>query len=345
MTHDLTTLADKRDALLLAEVAAYLHDWGKCINQWKNLKLPFNPSGITPKIKSILESCHPQDPLNLSTADISLAKIIKEGKDPSKAKNYPDWRIRLLGNCHDVAHVDKDQPGMKDFLGKETFGFIASVFGFEITSEEKSSELLDAVQSINQRDLFIQNIEKAFNNAVGDTQRPLNEVRLSEWGAATAAFWKAMAARYILENKVTEDNLKWRILSVRFDGLSFLERSVTIGDLQGRQKSLQLALNCVRTLLEETYPVGNEVYRDENGSAFLMAELENDIDGSKLINLIENQIINTGWKTEFELNGELKPQIYITKSHEKALVLHEALTQDLSKLSPFEDCSDSWWQT
>jgi hypothetical protein len=342
MTHDLQDLADNRDALLLGEVAAFLHDWDKCIKQWISLGNNFNPSQTTPRVKSSLEGCSLQDPLNLSTADTSLAKIIKEGKNPSKAKLSLDWRIKLLGKCHDVAHVDK--PEEEQGLREES-KFIGSIFGFEITLGENSSKLLEAVQSIDQRDIFIHNIEQAFNNAVGDTRRPLNEVRLSEWGAATAAFWKAIAARYILENKVTENNLKWRILSVRFDGLSFLERSLTIGDLHGRKKSLQLALNCVRRLLEETYALGNEVYRDENGSAFLVPELENDIDGNQLLNLIENQILNNGWKREFEINGELKPQVYLTKSHEKAIVLHEALQQELPNITPFQDCSDIWWQS
>lgn len=339
MTHNLEDLADKRDALLLAEIAAFLHDWQKCIAYWKKLGATFSPG----EISSVLETFKLQDPLNplVSAESFSLKQLIEQGKDPSKAKNSPDWRIRLLGNCHDIAHVDKDQPGMQDLLGKPT-DLIASVFGFETNPEEKSLELLKAVKNIDRRNIFLQKLEQAFNNAVGDTRRPLNEVRLWEWGAATAAFWKAMAARYILENKITEDNLKWRILSVRFDGLSFLERSQTIGDLLGRQKSLQTTLNCVRKLLEETYPIGNEVYRDENGSAFLVPDLESDSDGSKLLNLLEKQILNAGWQNE--LNGELKPQIEITEPHEKAIVLHKALEQTLPTITLFEEYSNRWWQ-
>ncbi len=340
--YDLTDLANKSDDLLLTEVAAFLHDWQKCIGQWKKLGAQFNPADIS----SVLDSFKPQDILTslTYTENSSLKQLIEEGKDPSKAKHSSDWRIKLLGICHNIAHIDKpqvDQPQERG-LGKPTC-LIASVFGFETLLNEKSSELLKAVNNINQRNSFLKELEQVFNHAVGDTRRPLNEVRLWEWGAATAAFWKAIAARYIIENKVIEHDLKWRILSISFDGISFLERSLTIGDLLGRQTSLQASLNLVHTLLEETYPLGNEVYRDENGSAFLMPELEgDDIEGSQLRNLLENLILNTGWRSE--LSGELKPQIHITAAHEKGIVIHKALALSLPPITPFEDYSKRWWQ-
>jgi hypothetical protein len=341
MTHDLENLANKRDALLLAEVAVFLHDWQKCIGYWKKLGSNFNPSHIS----SVLESFQPQDPLSSSAEKFSLKHLIEQGKDPSRAKHSPDWRIKLLGICHDVAHVDKDQPGMKNLLGESTYEFMASVFGFETSPQESSSKLYEAVQNINQRHIFLKELEKAFNNAVGDTRRPLNEVRLWEWGASTAAFWKAIAARYVLENKVTENDLEWRILSINFDGLGFLEQSVTISDVLGRQASLKAALDSVRKLLEETYPLGNEVYRDENGSAFVVAGLKgDDAEGNQLRNLLENQILNIGWKGQLELDGELKPKINIAKPHKEAVVLHEILKLDLPKIIPFEDCSNRYWQ-
>ncbi|WP_143857138.1 CRISPR-associated protein Csx11 [Nostoc sp. 'Peltigera membranacea cyanobiont' 213] len=335
MTYDLTSLADKRDALLLTEVAAFLHDLQKFIGQWKSLRAQFNPS----EISSVLDSFEIQEPLNSLTSaeSVSLKQLIEQSK-PSKAKHSSDWRIRLLGICHGVAHIDK--PEIEE---KNSSLIAASVFGFETSLHESSSELFKAVNNINQRHIFLKELEQAFNNALADTRRPLNEVSLWEWGAATAAFWKAIAARYVLENKVTEDNLKWRIISISFDGLGFLERSLTISDLLSRQRSLQASLNCVRILLEETYPLGNEVYQDENGSAFLVSELEgDDIEGSRWRNLLENQILNTGWKSE--LDGELKPRIHITEAHKEGIVLHKALELPLPPIIPFKDCSNRWWQ-
>jgi hypothetical protein len=132
MTHNLQDLADNRDALLLGEVAAFLHDWQKCIGYWKKLGATFNPSDIS----SVLNGLQTPDPLKLSLQIPSIKQLIEEGKDPSNAKHSLDWRIRLLGNCHDVAHIDKPA---EQGLGNIT-GLIASVFGFEIQPEEKSSE-------------------------------------------------------------------------------------------------------------------------------------------------------------------------------------------------------------
>ncbi|MEH1795418.1 hypothetical protein [Nostoc sp.] len=66
------------------------------------------------------------------------------------------------------------------------------------------------------------------------------------------------------------------------------------------------------------------------------------IEGSRWRNLLENQILNTGWKSE--LDGELKPRIHITEAHKEGIVLHKALELPLPPIIPFKDCSNRWWQ-
>ena len=65
----------------------------------------------------------------------------------------------------------------------------------------------------------------------------------------------------------------WRLLSIRFDGLGFLAKVIRVPDLLVRQKLVTDGLNKVRSLLEEEYPLGTEVYRDENGSIFIVPDM------------------------------------------------------------------------
>ncbi len=167
---------------------------------------------------------------------------------------------------------------------------------------------------------------------------------LWDLSASTAAFYKAALANVILDKQwVPRDSWKWRLLQIRFDGLNFLERAPTINDLIGRRSALQSALDDVRKLLEETYPLGNEVYRDENGSAFVMSALNgDDAEGNQLRGLIEGYILDT--LRQSELGGELRPQIYITKPHKQAAMLHEALAKPPPPVVSFQDSLSCWWQ-
>ncbi|WP_421658967.1 hypothetical protein [Leptothermofonsia sp. ETS-13] len=61
-------------------------------------------------------------------------------------------------------------------------------------------------------------------------------------------------------------DLRWRLLSIRVNGLEYITNVIRLPDLLSRQDILNDSLDKVRHLLEEEYPLGNEVYRDENGS-------------------------------------------------------------------------------
>jgi cell division FtsZ-interacting protein ZapD len=144
-------------------------------------------------------------------------------------------------------------------------------------------------------------------------------------------------------NKIVDHDFQWRLLHISFDGLNFLERAPAISDLLGRQTALQAALDDVRKLLEMTYPLGNEVYRDENGSAFVVPALDgDDDDGNRLRGLIERHILDA--LRQSELGGELQPRIHITKAHKQAAVLHQALDTPPPPVAPFQDNLRSWWQ-
>lgn len=119
------------------------------------------------------------------------------------------------------------------------------------------------------------------NCSVGDTRRPINDVTIWDLGSSAAALWKAGAAKVILSapgstldwDAIDKDRFTWRLLGVRVDGLGFVSRAQHVTDLLGRRHALAQALDRVRDGLEIDYPLGNEVYRDENGSVFIVPDL------------------------------------------------------------------------
>jgi len=333
----LDRLVKERENILLAEMAAWFHDWQKCIPFWRKHGAELNPGNIASKLDAY------RPPLPGSTnASLSLKEIVEQGRNPSQAKKSPDWRVRLLGICHDKAHFDK--PEFQE-LGQQS-DLISTVFGFETPPDVNIAleELVLATQHLTDRSQYRRHLKKAFIQAVGDTRRPINEVTLWDWGGASAGLWKAVASQIVLESLSEEPAQPyWRMLSIRFDGLQFLEQAPTISDLIGRHAALQAALDGVRYLLEIEYPLGNEVYRDENGSVFVVPALTgDDAEGNRLRGLVEGLILEH--LRQSELGGELRPAIYITEADKQAAVLHKALEIPPPPVAPFQDSVACWWR-
>ena len=75
-------------------------------------------------------------------------------------------------------------------------------------------------------------------------------------------------------------------------------------------------MNRVRELLEVTYPMGSEVYRDENGSIFVVPDVYDILEsannkGIRLLKLIQQEFAQGTIKdqTRIQINGEITPQI------------------------------------
>ncbi|MBC7260291.1 MAG: hypothetical protein H5T65_13740 [Chloroflexi bacterium] len=148
---------------------------------------------------------------------------------------------------------------------------------------------------------------------MADSRRPINEVDLWSWGSLVGALYKSALAGSLLTGTVpSAQDLRWRLLSVRVDGLGYISNVARVPDLLARQKLLSDALDQVRTLLEVEYPLGSEVYRDQDGSIFVVPDVLNlltipDDQGMTL----EAQIIHTFTK---KIEGDLSPVVTLEQS-------------------------------
>ena len=335
----LKVLKDNRDALLLAGVAALLHDVGKFCNlhieahtggqrRWSNdhaYKAVIDSPGAVIKLSNAAANLRKPDSLNkilgasnqkaadfISTnlkdflqnntinlfgESYSLAELIMLGT-PGFAtdKNRPQlldgksgWLAAVLGVCHNEAHVDKEDPPPGQGNQTLPYVFISTAFGYEAQKVVVNT----SPQSLDSR---LQNLLvpptsgkllEEFAYGLGDTRRPVNEVTLSDWAWIVAALFKPAIAVALLTNqqpgigqwkswkdKIIDHDLRWRLLRVNFDVLGLYAKAVKIADLLGYQNVVDEACAKVKKLIEEEYPLGNEIYRDSTGIYFTFPDLD-----------------------------------------------------------------------
>jgi len=326
MNKGLKDLADNRKNILLAELAAWLHDVGKCadaflqpggmgfnahacrgnprVNPHKAIfsqqELPNLPywSNLSPERGQCarLEEANHNTALwrTLKNLGLSLSRDTIILDCPNSNQKFPSilelilWGRPLVANhykrfgrvlqhpraylsavlgwCHKIAHIEKE-----DSADGAPNIHIDSPFGYLKTAIRKLDDKLKCVfqyipNLIGKHKETLEDLRKNYTQAPGDTRRPINEVTLWDWSSIVAALYKAEIARCVLTGEQREPkDVKWRLLSIRTNGLEYLLSAPSIPDILARKDLLTDAWNRVQKILEEEYPLGIEVYRDENG--------------------------------------------------------------------------------
>jgi hypothetical protein len=323
---NLEDLVQHRDMLLLAEAVAWLHDMGKCDE--RHLKKSASDYDKSKPIEYHYKTTHSgrvgKLDLNLLGESVPLKNLIEQGMPGTFQKTNVPWLIRTLGLCHGVAHTEKAETY---YLAKQKTADtrLSTPFGYEFAPITGLQTQLDALDfnAIAHRSDFMREVKDAFSKTVGDTRRPLNDVSLWIWSNTVAVFYKAALAFAILSQPTDPSTidlftLHWRLLSVRFNGLQFLESVARISDLLARQKLIDDSFRKVRLLLEETYPLGTGVYSDENGIVFLVPDIDTllelqDQHGTTLYQLILDAFKSgtIDEKKQLQLGEEVVPHVVL----------------------------------
>ncbi|MCW5850778.1 MAG: CRISPR-associated protein Csx11, partial [Anaerolineae bacterium] len=233
MPNDLTILAQHRDALLLAEVAAWLHDMGKCTDEQIISAASDKPEGFSYKLKeAYLHLVDPSAQLSLLGEVVLLQDLIREAR-PGMRDNTKPWLVRTLGRCHGAAHVEKEEPPRGEGKQASTDTRPSTAFGREDNAVRELTVTLDTLplNPLVSRLALKPVLRAAFSKALGDTRRPINEVTLWDWSSMVAALYKASVAGALLGHKPEPQDLQWRLLSIRVDHLEFLAQVTRIPDL------------------------------------------------------------------------------------------------------------------
>ncbi|MEJ5241797.1 MAG: hypothetical protein WHS87_11420 [Anaerolineales bacterium] len=191
-------------------------------------------------------------------------------------------------------------------------------------------------------------------NALGDTQRPINEISLWDYSWAVAALFKTAVARAVITGNVpTPADMHWRLVSVRLDALDFLSHSNQIADLIARRQLLKDFYQMIQHLLEVEIPIGASVYNDENGLVFVMPEIPgwtNTELQAALLSLIHNALDNPQSLQTVDFSGlygaaDLRPCVQVGSAQRgKKLQLQEVLPQAEPLSTPNPDHMEKWWK-
>lgn len=278
MSDELERLRRHRQALLLAEVAGWLHDVGKCSDehvrqQAADPEPEENEIGYKGRFLHLLPA---EKIVSLAGEAVTLVELVKRGMPRAAGNRSLPWLVRALGRCHSAAHLEKELDE-RDEKGKQRRADTrpSSPFGYEGAPLTGLTERLHGVpfSNLDKRQEFLPVVRGVFARAVADTRRPINEVSLWDWSSVVAALYKAALAAAVLGHKPDPDDLRWRLLRVRVDGAAFWGRVGQIPDLLARRQLLAEALDELRTLLEDAIPLATEVYRDEDGALFVVPDV------------------------------------------------------------------------
>ncbi len=326
----LKKLMEHRDAILLAEIGALIHDLGKLSEEFvkqmcKDIYFKFSHEDIlkekykyllTTKFVEILKNEGNKgeflvnlmnrlfDYLKGNVTDFpnNLQKMQTFGEFIAK---HGDRRTKLFFPyffqfTSDIIDSGMDKGAVID-VNKQSVPhtYISTSFGYEFKKID-----IDSQQLKQHREKFIQRLEKilekmqklangelsaenwanlrnellnstkeCFIHTLGETRRSANDVTLWDHSYSTASLYKAALVNILLSGRWKDPKeVKWKLLSIRFNGFDYITKSNKVGDILGRKKRVELALDLIRDLLEVHIPLGNEIYRDENGSVFLVPE-------------------------------------------------------------------------
>jgi len=243
---------------------------------------------------------------------------------------------------------------------------IATAFGYErrkLSWREYSANrhqllalALNAFSSpVENRNAFVGPAKQSLEDGLGDTQWPINEINLWDYASTIASLFKAAVAKAVIENRFAQlKDVKWRLLSIRYDGLSYLNQAYHIADLLARRDLLQAALEEVSAIIEVQYPLGNEVYRDENGAILIVPHVVTEngeaidllklpVDERSTLESILHKRFGEAGKQP--LQGEIEPLIALSQElHGKELKLYKAPGWTDPPLHPDQEAVARWWE-
>ena len=181
------------------------------------------------------------------------------------------------------------------------------------------------------RNFVFKEIKDWYTHLLSDTRFPINDVTLWDQAYMSASMFKATLSSMLLNNQKdpcddykekikNPSNIKWSILGVQYDKLALAEKGLKPAHIEWYREASRQVDEAVKCFLENDHPLGNEIYRDETGIYFLIAEelkdMNNKINGLYTLNKdikpkIEEKIIEIFEQT-FE--GEVYPAIFVTES-------------------------------
>ena len=305
---NLYNLINNRNEILKAEIGALLFNLGKTHAGIANWRKYFpNINSLFSSYKKYYEENHFEK--ELINADLKLKDFIFQEKVKLPDGTETDWSDFFKGDasskdfikkiffrgCENInSGIDKGSPKEENQL--ETL-WISNAFGtFKRTVEEKYFDearycffyrfhryLEDKHYYSNPdwqkiRNWIFDEVKSWYSRLLSDSRFPANDVTLFDQAYMTASMFKTILAGLFLNPSRYSDyienpqTIKWSILGIQYDKLGLAEKGLKPASIKWYRDKSETTDNDIKKLLEAECVVGNEVYRDETGIYFVVAE-------------------------------------------------------------------------
>ena len=204
-------------------------------------------------------------------------------------------------SLHGTGHYDKEESDAINGAGISFY--YSSAFGVELNRVypnpptsftnifQNNLPIIDIAEiTTSKRSGWIEIVKKALEQGIADTRRSTNELTLWDWATVVAALTKATLPTILKHGVphtviITEANgetrteldlsaINYRVLCIGVDVVGLLEQVDKLADVLGLEKVLEDGFKNARKLLEETYPLANQIYHDTTGSYFLFPDFD-----------------------------------------------------------------------
>ncbi len=370
-------LISNRKEILFIELAGLLHDIGKLSKAFLEYRQQWQDYNVypDPHVDNFFDTMTSEPFPNQVPADFKTELLRKfnsnEFEEPDfsikKAIDFhmkpgDDLILKMLKAADGLdSAIDRNNPlwsaEQKDKI------FKSNVFGYEgngivsFESQEKARQELYTFLGGMLPDYFeffdcetrikiLNGIKKAFDLGLADTTRPQNDTTLWEHSYAVASILKVLAVHYILCKEKLDDfkTVKFGIFGIGWDGMRFLSYGQKIGDIIGRKRIIENVKENLKVLIEYEYPIGNEIYADDDGIYFIVPpgfkDYSQDDDLKELRAKIEDDLYKIAAKTA---SGELQPHIVDISETNTLTSLVRAIQEMKEKASyPFDSSANDF---
>jgi CRISPR-associated Csx11 family protein len=329
MSEAIKDIERHREAILLGEIGALLHDFGKMDQRFvRKHSLEGGNKDYNHASKDLFSSDLLQ---NLKALEINfredlkarLIDLIVEHHDPKPSNKLVKGIIECdhMNSADDKGVVRKKQPisdmwittpfGCKvaqidpdslDRKRKEMDRQLVGIFASYLNSQSPITVLRNEVQKI---------LEHGLSCALGETREPANDVTLWEHSYGVASLFKSILSTIAVEREIDTAKYRWRLLGVCWNGIGFIEKGFKPGDILKRNEILNNINIEVADKLEVKFPLGNRFYSDLNGSFFTFPGVE-DNEAYELIGSLSEEIIPA---IRDSSDGELWPFFTLSRPH------------------------------
>jgi hypothetical protein len=286
---ELTKLAERKDAILLAEIGAWLHLLWKY--DWRFIEKHCRVGTETKwSEEEYLSELAPGSPLaDLLLADQPLLRNLGGDGTAATLANFLSRKgshplVKLLKDAHGRSsgvdkpwHITCNQQAFEHVALTTAFGCEQRIVcKGDYQPDRLVSELNQALSAAGDETWkALPGVRRALREHLtrvpAETRRPGNDITIYDQTAMAVAFFKAALARLVV---CGEAGRRWRTLAVRVDAIEWLSGSSKVPDLLGRQGMISEAWDEAARIVEYEYPLGAEIYRDEAQIAFLVTDAD-----------------------------------------------------------------------